>query len=159
MIWAIIAITISLLFVIISIIQRHAAQTMTSQLILTSQTPTNRAMRYAQEKLPQMFPRQAPISSTLIANVWGHGVMAFEFCFDELKFGNQTVAITELEKQLNNYARENHLVGYKGLTTPFRVTDFWQAIHDGNEWHIDITYVVNEVTLEYLHDIEKLNNR
>lgn len=159
MIWLIIIGTIGFLFVVISIIRRHAAQTLTSQLILNSQIPTNRAMTYAQAHLKEMFLKPQPISSTLVANVWGHGVMAFEFVFEELTISNQKVAEETLERMLNEYAQKNNLIGYQQITTPFKITDFWQASNDGNEWHIDVTYIINEVTLEYLHDIQKLNNR
>lgn len=157
--WAISVITISLVMIIILVIRRHAARNMTSQLILASQTPTNQAMRYAQADLPQIFGDVNPISSTLIANVWGHGVMTFEFCFANLTVANQAETINKLEVSLNRYAQSKNLRGYQGTRTPFKVTDFWQSI-DGKEiWHIDVTYIVNEVTLEYTHDLEKLNNR
>ncbi|CAH0417726.1 hypothetical protein [Periweissella ghanensis] len=158
MIVIITVIVVILLVMIISVIRRHAAQTTTNQLIMSSQLPTNQAMRYAQTNLPELFDQSAPISSTLVANVWGHGVMAFEFIFDDLRIANQGTAMLTLEQTLNDYARQNGLVGYQKLATPFKVTDFWQALDD-HKWHIDITYIINQVTLEYTHDIEKLNTR
>ncbi|MCM0598992.1 hypothetical protein [Periweissella fabalis] len=147
-----------LVLIIISVIRRHAAKTTTNQLIMASQLPTNQAMRYAQDNLPEVFRQKQPISSTLVANVWGHGVMTFEFIFDDLRITNQVITMIELENILNDYACKNDLNGYRGLKKPFKVTDFWQALDD-HKWHIDITYIINQVTLEYTHDIEKLNTR
>ncbi|CAH0415786.1 hypothetical protein KAR50_01315 [Periweissella fabaria] len=158
MIFIITMLGLVLVSIIISVIRRHAAQTTTNQLIMSSQLPTNQAMRYAQVTLPELFDQSQPISSTLVANVWGHGVMAFEFVFDDLRMANQVTAMTELEVTLNQFATQNNLIGYQGLVKPFKVTDFWQALDD-HKWHIDITYIVNQVTLEYTHDIEKLNTR
>lgn len=157
--WLIIIGTVLFLFAIISIIRRYIAQTLTSQLILSSQIPTNQVMNYAQTKLKTMFPNPQPISSTLIANVWGHGVMVFEFVFEELTITNQKEDKLKLEQVLNEYAKKNTLVGYQQLIAPFKVTDFWQANNGSNEWHIDVAYIINEVTLEYVHDIQKINNR
>lgn len=152
-------ITIIFLIVIIVMVRRHSAKTTTSLLILNSQLPTNNAMRYAQQELDELFLIPKMVSSTLVANIWGHGVMAFEFVFEDLKVTNEKKDILLIEEKLNEYADKKNLKAYEKGNMVFKITDFWQSKVDSNNWHIDVAYIVNEVTLEYTHDIEKLNNQ
>ncbi|KRL99941.1 hypothetical protein [Liquorilactobacillus satsumensis] len=86
-----------------------------------------------------------------LADVWGSGVMAYEF---QVHIG-QAVALKGLKKELTeslqSYA-ENRKLFYQG-SQAFVISDLWQA---AGILHLDITYVVNEKTKNYLQDLQKV---
>lgn len=76
----------------------------------------------------------------MISDVWGKGVMAFEYSLDAPK-----VKTNELD------AIRNKLKGLNGLPC-FVVSDIWTF---AGVLHIDISHVVNQATVDYLHDVTK----
>lgn len=91
----------------------------------------------------------------LIADVWGKGVMAFEYMFDtpELTVKELADIKEQLTASLAIYAKKNHLAHLEGCKT-FVVSDIWLF---AGVLHIDISYVVNDATKNYLHDIKAAN--
>lgn len=157
--WIIMATLISMILIYV-LVSRQSAQRTTGRLILTAQHPTNKAMAYAVNQLSKQFKiLPTEINSTLIANVWGHGVMVFEYIIPTASVENVLSTEADLETALNDYAKQEKIVGYRGIAKPFKITDFWQEHPEqGAKWHIDVAYLINEATNEYVRDIEKLNN-
>lgn len=94
-------------------------------------------------------------ASETVANMWGAGVMAFEYQFtvrpnkinfDEVRW--------QLNSQLNTYADQNDIQSYEDVDRIFIVTDLWTYL---DQLHIDVAYVVNESTAEYVKDLAKLS--
>ncbi|MBM7543853.1 hypothetical protein [Periweissella beninensis] len=148
------------MIIIYHLVSHQSAQKTTGTLILAAQHPTNKAMSYAMAQLSSQFKVDpAMLNSTLIANVWGHGVMVFEFIIPEAKIDSAISTQIALENELNRYAQQEKIVGYQANSQPFKVTDFWQEQpKQGAKWHIDVAYLINEATNEYVRDITKLNN-
>ncbi|QBO37343.1 hypothetical protein EQG49_13150 [Periweissella cryptocerci] len=155
---SIIVISLLIVLAVYTIVSRQIATRTTGKLIATAQQPTNAAMTAALAVLPAIFPATSDrASSTLVANVWGRGVMSFEFVIPNANIDNIPIARTALEKELNNYASKENIHGYDELVQPFKITDFWQALPEqGAQWHIDVAFLVNEATGEYIRDLEKL---
>lgn len=57
----------------------------------------------------------------------------------------------KLAEALNEYAERNKLKGLNGLPC-FVVSDIWTF---AGVLHIDISHVVNQATVDYLHDVTK----
>lgn len=154
----IIVLSLFVAWVVYTIVSRQIAARTTGKLITEAQTPTNTAMTAALAALPTIFPvTTARASSTLVANVWGRGVMSFEFVVNDAQVSDATNVRTLLEAELNKYAQAEQIVGFEALQQPFKVTDFWQALPEqGGQWHIDVAYLLNEATNEYVRDLEKL---
>lgn len=92
------------------------------------------------------------IDSEIISDVWGKGVMAFEYSISKihLKVEDIVPIRQQLSQQLKNYADKNNLKGYQGMDA-FVISDMWIF---SDALHIDISYVINRSTAEYLHDIK-----
>ncbi|HAT54938.1 MAG TPA: hypothetical protein DCW31_06840 [Lactobacillus sp.] len=91
-----------------------------------------------------------------VADVWGRGVMAFEFTTDA---GSLTAAqLPTLRRPLNNalgeYALEHHVKRLSTSHPTFVVTDLWLF---EKQLHIDVAYLMNESTIEYVQDLKRLN--
>lgn len=100
--------------------------------------------------------QQTFIKSETVADVWGRGVMAFEY---ELPVSELTATqLPNLRRPVNNalgeYALANHIKRIKTDQPTFVVTDLWLF---EQRLHIDIAYLVNEATIEYVQDLRKLN--
>lgn len=93
------------------------------------------------------------MDSQLVANVWGKGVLAFEYHFPQEDLGNLTRE--ELDQALDRYAHDHQLSVENGNTT-FVVTDWWHYEH---VQHIDVAYLLNESTQEYVADLKRLDHR
>lgn len=89
----------------------------------------------------------------MISDVWGKGVMAFEYSLDAPKVKtNELDAIrNKLAEALNEYAERNKLKGLNRFPC-FVVSDIWTF---AGVLHIDISHVVNQATVDYLHDVTK----
>lgn len=93
------------------------------------------------------------LDSQLVADVWGKGVLAFEYHFPQEDLGNLTRE--RLDQALNEYAKDHQLTIADGLTT-FVVTDWWQYEH---VQHVDVAYLLNESTQEYVADLKRIDHR
>lgn len=96
------------------------------------------------------------INSTLIANIWGHNVMAFE-----IQIGyEERLDPKELQQHFNydikQYCAEQKITQIDEEIAPVIITDLW---YDQIKpiLHIDVAHVNNQQTIGYLHDLKKLN--
>ncbi|WP_243674192.1 hypothetical protein [Lentilactobacillus kisonensis] len=96
------------------------------------------------------------LRSEQIAEIWGRGVMAFEY---HLPINKVTSTIPEfkeaLSKALVTYGNEHHMhVHVEKTDRPvFMVTDMWQL---DDRLHFDVAYLVNLTTVEYVDDLKRL---
>lgn len=93
------------------------------------------------------------LTSELVADVWGKGVLAFEYHFDYRQLG-QTLDKNQLTSELADYAKQEGLTAFKPERPVFVVTDWWE--YEG-VLHIDVAYLLNESTVEYVSDLKRLN--
>lgn len=119
-----------------------------------AQEETDKAVNAA---IGDILDWQKVLSSEIVADVWGKGVLAFEYHFDYQK---QQVNLDEftadkLAKGLNAYAKRNDLQTAKNAAQPFVITDWWT--YEGI-LHIDVAYLINEATVEYIDDLKRLNH-
>lgn len=95
-------------------------------------------------------------SSKLVADVWGKGVLSFEYSLDLQKHDITDKLDREMfSKAIDQAASDQQIIGFNGASQPFLVTDWWQFEH---VFHVDVTYLMNEATVEYVHDLHKLND-
>ena len=69
----------------------------------------------------------------------------------EVKTNELDAIRNKLVEALNEYAERNKLKGLNGLPC-FVVSDIWTF---AGVLHIDISHVVNQATVDYLHDVTK----
>lgn len=105
--------------------------------------------------LARQFGRQLGLTSQTVADVWGRGVMAFEYVLDDslLSEADGKLTVEVLNQALNQYAQEREIPRTDGAAETFRVTDWWS--YEKN-LHIDIAYLMNEATREYVDDLQKV---
>lgn len=102
--------------------------------------------------LGQALP--APLTSQTVADVWGKGVMAFEYVLEpDLRQLAGDLTAEKLNASLADYAAHHQLPVAKGASAAFRVTDWWEYEH---RLHIDVAYLMNEATREYVGDLKKV---
>lgn len=106
--------------------------------------------------LSELSGQSFSLSSEIVADVWGKGVLAFEYHFNPADFNLDKTKISrdELEKQLTVYAKKNEIQSFKESQIVFKVTDWWTY---ENVLHIDVAYVLNEATREYTADLKRLD--
>jgi len=96
------------------------------------------------------------IHSVPVADVWGRGVMVFEYVLDAP--GMITADLPEVRRLFNNqlqeYAINNQIGAFQDAGPALRVTDTWLR---SGQLHLDVAYLMNEATLEYLKDLRRLN--
>ena len=133
------------------LIHRTMINRATLMLRKQAQAATDAAMAYALKQNLLQLPSMP--ESQLVADVWGKGVMVFEYSLDAPKVKtNELDAIrNKLAEALNEYAERNKLKGLNGLPC-FVVSDIWTF---AGVLHIDISHVVNQATVDYLHDVTK----
>jgi hypothetical protein len=104
----------------------------------------------------QLFFKNISANSHPIARFWGRKVNVFSYRFTLHAISNQTTE--KLTGQLNNllktYAKKN------GLTTQYYsvilvVSDCWL---EKNIFHLEVAYVNNQETANYLIDIKRAEN-
>ena len=93
------------------------------------------------------------LNSQLVADVWGKGVLAFEYHFDGDEKRDATLTPQSLNEQLAKYANDHQLTAVNTKFSVFKVTDWWQS---EGVLHIDVAYILNEATAEYVADLKKL---
>lgn len=95
-------------------------------------------------------------ASVTVADVWGRGVMAFEYTL-QVGMGAER-RLPQLEAAMNaalaSYSAD-HQVQACVAGSAFVVSDIW--VYD-DQLHLDVAYLMNESTVEYLKDLKKLND-
>lgn len=94
-------------------------------------------------------------TSEQVADVWGKGVMAFEYSLDmnQLGFDLGKLNVAKLNQALKSYAKKNGIQPVEGAKDAFVVSDWWTY---EQLLHIDVAYVMNEATKEYVLDLKKV---
>lgn len=94
--------------------------------------------------------------SDLVTDVWGKGVLSFQYeiYLDKLN-GEDSKRITRqlVQDKLNESARQQDVKYFKRAKQAFLITDWWQR---EDILHFDVTYLSNEASYEYVHDLKKL---
>lgn len=91
-----------------------------------------------------------PLGSEPVADVWGHGIMAFEYELPDPEF---VVTAERLNHELRDIAVASQVEVPNPTVPPFMVTDLWQR--DGGT-HFDVAYMVNEATIKYAQDVARV---
>ncbi|WP_179395297.1 hypothetical protein [Lacticaseibacillus absianus] len=91
----------------------------------------------------------ASVASEPVADVWGHGILAFEYEVAEPADGT----VTALNAALVAVATATGQQGVDPQTPAFVVTDYWRR--DG-QLHFDVAFVTNAVTAEYVADVARV---
>lgn len=115
-----------------------------------AQATTDRAVNNC---LARLLKWDRHLSSQLVADVWGKGVLAFEYHFN-YDPAEMTLNREDLSKQLNAYAKDHQIDSLKTGKPAFVVTDWWTY---EQILHIDVAYLLNEATVEYVADLKKLD--
>ncbi|WP_125703169.1 hypothetical protein [Lacticaseibacillus daqingensis] len=90
-----------------------------------------------------------PLVSEPVADVWGHGILAFEYVIPLPATPN----VTALNAALVTAAVEADIHGLDAQTPAFLVSDFWQR---EAQLHFDVAFVANAATAEYVMDVERV---
>ncbi|MBM7617528.1 hypothetical protein JOC36_001085 [Weissella uvarum] len=138
---------------------RRTGRRLTERQIIQSQQIVNAAMTQACNQLNDSIGIKQPQSqlrSTLVANIWGHEVMAFEFILPIERVMNRELIRTQLNAALENYAQAHAVSKISDDEPALLVTDLWFN-QEQTVLHVDVAHVDNEETLAYLHDLRRLN--
>ncbi|RRG18281.1 hypothetical protein D3P96_03075 [Weissella viridescens] len=154
----IIGATVVVILILLTVFRRTGRK-LTERQIIESQQLVNAAMNSVVQELDPslgIIEDSKPFRSTLVANIWGHEVMAFEFILPVERKVNTDMLRRKLNNGLQAYAKIHQLEPYDQAEPVFVVTDLWfnQA---GNSLHVDVAHVVNAETVAYLHDLRRLN--
>jgi len=141
-------------------IHRLVVQRATRIVRRSAQTDTDAAMKAAVQRLVQQAVLSEEESqmtpSVTVADVWGRGVMAFEY---SLKVGMAAEhRLPQLEAALNAALAgfsADHQIKACVAGPAFIVSDIW--VYD-DQLHVDVAYLMNESTVEYMKDLKKLND-
>ncbi|KIU19434.1 hypothetical protein [Weissella cibaria] len=152
-----VALLVGLLLVALAIYRRYGRR-LTERQIIASQQVVNAGMTVALQELANdllLFTMERP-TSTLVANIWGHEVMAFEFELPYRERQEVVVVRQALNNALRDYAQDENLVSASETDMALVVTDVW---YDNRKpmLHVDVAHIVNEETAAYLRDLRKLN--
>lgn len=156
--WITILVGLVLAIIIYEVLRRQVLKRTTAKIKLAGQRTVDTAMTAVLAQLASSVVAQqvsGNLHSAPVADVWGRGVMAFEYVLKTP--GMTAVDLPEVRRILNNhlqaYARDEQLTAFQNAGPALRVTDTW--LRDG-ELHVDVAYLMNEATLEYLEDLRRL---
>ncbi|WP_047999995.1 hypothetical protein [Lactiplantibacillus herbarum] len=145
--------------IIYEVIRRQILKRAALKIRLTGQRTADKAMQAAFAALAStmtVHEVDGAIHSVPVANVWGRGVMAFEYVLAVP--GMTAIDLPEVRRLFNNqlqrYADQQQIAAFQSAGPALRVTDAW--LRDG-QLHVDIAYLMNEATLEYLKDLRRLD--
>ena len=148
---------ILIIFMLVVIIKRRYGRRVTERQIINSQQIVNRAFKNVKETLePYGISTSGGVTSELVANIWGHNVMAFEIVLPVRERADIKEITVTLARSLEKYGKEHDLRAYGMQYHALVVTDTWYD----NRYsliHFDIAHVVNEQTAAYLRDLARLN--
>lgn len=119
-----------------------------------AQVQTDRVVKAASQLL---FHADKFAESKIVADIWGKGVMSFEYELDLHEMPSESqeqIERHDFQKALNQCAQAEGVLGFQGAREPFLITDWWVFEHI---LHVDVTYIMNEATAEYVHDLHKLD--
>lgn len=94
--------------------------------------------------------------SKLVSDIWGKGVFSFEYNVNlapEKQAEITGLSRKVLEKRLNEVAQQQAVEFFPQAKQAFQITDWWQG---KKRFHMDVTYLMNEASFEYVHDLRKL---
>ncbi|WP_125707101.1 hypothetical protein [Lacticaseibacillus porcinae] len=89
------------------------------------------------------------VSSQPVADVWGHGIMAFEYQMPKV---TPPIALDRFEQALHAQTSANNENSTK-LSPSLVVTDWWTR---DEQVHFDVAYVSNAATREYVQDVRRV---
>ncbi|HJA47537.1 MAG TPA: hypothetical protein H9792_07190 [Candidatus Limosilactobacillus excrementigallinarum] len=95
-------------------------------------------------------------TSKLVSDIWGKGVFSFEYNVNltsEKQLGEKIISRDGLERRINEVAHQRAIEYYSQAQQAFKITDWWQG---KKQFHMDVTYLMNEASYEYVHDLRKL---
>lgn len=100
------------------------------------------------------------LDEAVISDVWGQDIMVFEYKINlnskkEIGLNSINNLKNEIERQFEKYARKNNLVS-SSRKGPFVISDIWQM---NDNIHLDIAYIMNEATINYIEDINKVEKK
>ncbi|MEY8442003.1 hypothetical protein AALA17_05115 [Lactobacillaceae bacterium 24-114] len=150
--WPILIISI-LVVILFVVVHRLIVNRATMILRKNAQDVTQKAVNTA---LSGLLGYQFNLSAEIVADVWGKGVLAFEFHFKpkELNVDLTNISPEILDKALADYANKNNIKAVNKKQSAFKVTDWWTYTQ---VLHIDVAYVINQPTLEYISDLKRLD--
>ncbi|WP_262314520.1 hypothetical protein [Lacticaseibacillus parakribbianus] len=142
--WLIAAVGVVLLLALL-IWYRAARKRRALRLFLTrSQQACDAAVTAALAALG--WPHEPLVASTPVADVWGHGIAAFEYVMIAADSTPTRQALSQALAQAGTTAGLQAATRGPALV----VTDFW--LRDGL-LHVDVAYLVNQATAEYVEDV------
>ena len=94
-------------------------------------------------------PAKHELSSQPVADVWGHGIMAFEY---QMPTVTPPIALDRFEQALHAQTSVKNENSAK-LSPSLVVTDWWVR---GDLVHFDVAYVSNAATREYVQDVRRV---
>lgn len=159
--WTVITMIIGLglAILIYEILRRQVLKRAALKIRRAGQRTTDAGMQAALNHLASAVEVQevhGTIHSVPVADVWGRGVMAFEYVLETP--GMAKADLAEVRRLFNNqlqvYATAQQITAFQDAGPALRVTDAW--LRDG-QLHVDVAYLMNEATLEYLEDLRRLN--
>ncbi|MFB9769402.1 hypothetical protein [Lactiplantibacillus modestisalitolerans] len=157
--WLIIIGGILIAVIIYEILRRQVLKRAALKIRLAGQRTVDQAMQQALQTLAANVAVQEVaglIHSVPVADVWGRGVMVFEYVLETP--GMVTLDLPEVRRLFNNQlervAAAQQLTAFQAAGPALRVTDAW--LRDG-QLHLDVAYLMNEATYEYLEDLRRLN--
>ena len=116
-------------------------------LLTHSQNVTDRVVAQALASLDM-----TPAASTgAVADVWGHGVMAFSYQVQH----EPLISREELNLALARVADEETIASSDISYPAFLVTDLWQR--DGI-LNFDVAFMTNQATIDYVEDLNRLTD-
>ncbi len=135
-------------FVMVVIIYQLVHRAMIKRAIVIMQRQAQEATDQAVEGALNGHLKEShfPVSSEIVADVWGKGVLAFEYVLDFQRLTKEEQAWLTRE----NLATALHQVE---AGVPLEVTDWW--VYE-ERLHVDVAYLMNESTKEYVADLKKL---
>ncbi|MFC6170730.1 hypothetical protein [Loigolactobacillus jiayinensis] len=154
-----VALSVIILGLGLILIQRLRRNHALRLLQLTSQKASDAAAATALNQLSQqdLLPAlTAPLVSQVAADIWGRGVLVFEYqvTAGKLTAAQLTMLTHQLEQALVQAAKQQGLTAFKPDIPVFTVSDIW--LLTGN-LHFDIAYMRNQATFDYVADMRKLS--
>lgn len=155
-----IIIGIVIAFIIYEMIHHMIVQRATRMVRYSAQNETDVAFKAALQRLVNedvLTEEECQISSAeTVADVWGRGVMAFEYA---MPIGMDVDRrLPKLEQAFNDALASfsaDHQIKSVVTGSAFVVSDIW--VYE-DRLHIDVAYLMNESTVEYLKDLKKLGD-
>jgi hypothetical protein len=156
----IICLAIIIAVLVYEVIRREITKHATLIVRNDAQRNTDQAMKEAVKSLVThqiVRPNEIDFGeSQTVADVWGKGVMAFEYVLHsdlvekiDLKQVHQV-----LNQGLAQYENDHQISRVPKAQEAFLVTDAW--VYE-QQLHIDVAYIINDATYQYIYDLKKID--